>query len=117
MTAAFTFFGETTKKRRAARSGGTDREELTGGRTVLFLDPGRAAGAGAAGRLCAAALAAVPLLAKHEQKSPSAEQPFSECRGGEEQGAYYGDLCFGFSRCICSPTLANLAAKWLKSRL
>lgn len=34
------------------------------------------------------ALAAVPLLAKHEQEPPSAEQPFSECRGGEEQGAY-----------------------------
>lgn len=32
------------------------------------------------------ALAAVPLLAKHEQNPPSAEQPFSEHRGGEEQG-------------------------------
>lgn len=38
-------------------------------------------------------LAAVPLLAKHEQKPPSAEQPFSECRGGEKQGnVSCGDL-------------------------
>lgn len=40
------------------------------------------------------ALAAVPLLAKHEQKSPSAEQPILECCGGEEQGnATHEDLC------------------------
>lgn len=45
-----------------------------------------AAAAAAAGAARVCALAAVPLLAKHEQKPPSAEQPFSECRGGEEQG-------------------------------
>lgn len=32
------------------------------------------------------ALAAVSLLAKHEQEPPSTEQPFSEYSGGEEQG-------------------------------
>jgi len=30
--------------------------------------------------------AAVPLLAKHEQNPPGAEQPFTQCGGGEEQG-------------------------------
>lgn len=54
---------------------------------------GTAASAGGGARVCA--LAAVPLLAKHEQKSPSAEQPFPECCGGEEQGnATHEDLCF-----------------------
>lgn len=37
----------------------------------------------------------VCLLAKHEQKPPSAEQPFPECRGGEEQGNdTHGDFIY-----------------------
>lgn len=36
--------------------------------------------------MCEGLLAAVPLLAKHEQNPPSAEQSFSDYRGGEEQG-------------------------------
>lgn len=57
------------------------------------------------------ALAAVPLLAKHEQKPPSAEQPFSECRGGEEQGTY-GDFCVSLlAVCVVLtlPAVVNLA--------
>ena len=50
----------------------------------LFGIYGDGGGGGSNASVCA--LAAVPLLAKHEQKPPSAEQPFSKCRGGEEQG-------------------------------
>lgn len=57
---------------------------------IKVVGYGAAAAAAGAARVCA--LAAVPLLAKHEQKPPSAEQPFSECRGGEEQGNTYEDF-------------------------
>lgn len=54
------------------------------------------------------ALAAVSLLAKHEQEPPSTEQPFSEYSGGEEQGrgglmSYTGYLC-----CFNSPKNVNI---------
>lgn len=48
------------------------------------------------------ALAAFPLLEKHEQKPPSAEQPFSECSGGEEQGGY-GHLFVRYPSSVCTP--------------
>lgn len=44
---------------------------------------GSTAATGAAGL---GALAAVSLLANHEQEPPSAEQPLSQYGGGEEQG-------------------------------
>lgn len=56
------------------------------------------AGAGRSVRALAAPM--VLLLAKHEQKPPSTEQPFSECRGGEKQGDIYTFYCQFYFFCV-----------------